>query len=103
MDLKFVNGAHVLRSALFVATKNPSRGVLSAPRSSKRGGQTGVRMKTELPEDLRHQIFAAIVEAQDAGASVPDSRALVAARHGITVEQVKAVERQGLDEEWLPL
>ena len=60
-------------------------------------------MKNELPEDLRHQIFAALVEAQDVGASVPDSRAIVAARYEITIEQVMLVEREGLDQEWPPL
>ncbi len=60
-------------------------------------------MTSDLPEPLRRTIFAAIVAAQDAGASVPDSRAIVAKKHGIDVDEVKRIEREGLDAEWPPL
>jgi hypothetical protein len=60
-------------------------------------------MTNTLPEDRRQLIFADLVAAQDAGAAVPDSRAIVAAKYGITIEVVRQVEREGLDKEWPPL
>lgn len=54
-------------------------------------------------DDLRRTIFAALVAAQDEGHSVPASRELVAARFGVSVEQVQAIEREGLDRGWPPL
>ena len=51
----------------------------------------------------RQELFAALVEAQDAGASVPMSRELVAKRFGVSVATVRAVEREGIAEAWSPL
>jgi hypothetical protein len=53
--------------------------------------------------EQRRAIFRALLEAQDAGASVPKSRADVAERFGVTPEQVKEIEREGVDNEWPPL
>ncbi len=60
-------------------------------------------MTTDLPEPLSRTIFAALVAAQDAGASVPDSRLGVATKFGVEVDDVRRVEREGLDREWPPL
>ncbi|MFO0798337.1 MAG: hypothetical protein U0804_12740 [Gemmataceae bacterium] len=60
-------------------------------------------MTTDLPEPLRRTIFAALVAAQDAGASVPTSRLAVAKQHNIDVDVVRRIEREGLDREWPPL
>jgi len=51
----------------------------------------------------RLELFAALVEAQDAGAGVPQSREIVAKRFGVSVAMVKAVEREGIAEAWPPL
>jgi len=56
-----------------------------------------------LPEDRRREVFLALVQAQDAGTAVADSRAAVAERYGLTDRQVREVEREGLDYEWPPL
>ena len=56
-----------------------------------------------LPEDVRKAVFAALVEAQDAGATVAASRERVAARFEVTVKQVQKVEREGVEREWPPL
>jgi hypothetical protein len=60
-------------------------------------------MTPDLSDDARRAIFADLVSAQDEGQSVPASLEHVAARHGVSVEQVKAIEREGLDRGWPPL
>ena len=57
----------------------------------------------QLPEDRRREIFLALVEAQDAGASATRSRQQVAERFGVTEQQVREIEREGLDGQWPPL
>ena len=54
-------------------------------------------------EDRRREIFRALVEAQDEGAGVARSRTLVADRFGLSQEQVRDIEREGLQAEWPPL
>ena len=56
-----------------------------------------------MPEDRRRAVFLAVVEAQDGGATVAASRDAVAERFGMTVPQVRAIEREGLDAGWPPL
>ena len=58
---------------------------------------------TQLTEARRRAIFASLVEVQDAGVAVRDSRAMVAGKYGVPIEEVREVEREGLDEEWPPL
>ncbi len=53
------------------------------------------------PLDL--EVFRALVEAQDGGMSVEASRQHVAERFGVTLSQVRQVEREGMDNEWPPL
>ncbi len=56
-----------------------------------------------LPESRRKEIFLALVETQDQHVPVGQSLKVVAARFGVTEEQVKQIEREGLDKEWPPL
>jgi hypothetical protein len=56
-----------------------------------------------LAEEQRKAIFLALVEAQDRGANVPDSRREVAGQFGITEQQVQVIEREGLAQNWPPL
>jgi hypothetical protein len=49
------------------------------------------------------EVFAALVAAQDQGASVRVSRHLMARRFEIPVEEVERIEREGLDQQWPPL
>jgi len=56
-----------------------------------------------IAEEQRKAIFQALVEAQDRGASVRDSRREVAGRFGITEQQVQRIEREGLAQTWPPL
>jgi hypothetical protein len=55
------------------------------------------------PESRRKEIFQAVVEAQDGGASVPRSRKVVAERFGVSEQEVRRIEQEGLDHGWPPL
>jgi hypothetical protein len=56
-----------------------------------------------LTESRRRAIFATIVNSQDQGASVRQSRRLAAARFDVSWEQIVAIEREGLVNGWPPL
>ncbi len=56
-----------------------------------------------LPEERRQEIFRAVVEAQDGGASVVESRKQVVKRFGVTERELRQIETEGLDNEWPPL
>jgi hypothetical protein len=48
-------------------------------------------------------VFRVLVEAQDAGRGVRDSREFAAGKFALSVERVKEIEREGLDNGWPPL
>jgi hypothetical protein len=54
-------------------------------------------------EDRRRELFLALVNAQDDGKSVYQSRATIAEQYRVTERQVRAIEREGLDNDWPPL
>ena len=54
-------------------------------------------------EESRKEVFAALVEAQDKGFSVNDSRRVVAGYFSLTIKDVERVEREGLEKSWPPL
>lgn len=56
-----------------------------------------------VPEERRKEVFHALVETQDQGADVPRSRQLIAAQFGLSEDQVRLIEREGLDNLWPPL
>ncbi len=56
-----------------------------------------------LPEEHRREIFLALVEAQDKDLGVPQSREAVARHFDLSVEEVRQIEREGLDASWPPL
>jgi len=60
-------------------------------------------MAQQLPEPQRKEIFRALVEAQDQEMPVDVSRQVVAERFGLSEEQVRQIEREGLDNDWPPL
>jgi hypothetical protein len=51
----------------------------------------------------RMEVFQALVEAQDENMSVAASRVATAVRFGLSEQQVRNIEREGLDGEWPPL
>jgi hypothetical protein len=60
-------------------------------------------MAHHLPEPVRKDIFAALVAAQDQEMPVAESRREIARRFGISDEVLRAIEREGLDNDWPPL
>lgn len=51
----------------------------------------------------RQEIFHDLVLTQDVVPSVPRSRQMITEKYDITVEQLRAIEDEGLDKEWPPL
>ncbi len=51
----------------------------------------------------RMEVFQALVEAQDQHLAVTQSRKKIADRFGISEEQVRRIEQEGLDGNWPPL
>jgi len=56
-----------------------------------------------LSEPRRREIFLALVEAQDQGMEVPESRKATAERFRVSEKQVREIEKEGLDNRWPPL
>jgi hypothetical protein len=69
------------------------------------GGSVMMKSEAEqsLPEAERRAIFLALVEAQDAGDNVLQSRRAIADRFKISDGLVRRIEREGLDAHWPPL
>jgi hypothetical protein len=53
--------------------------------------------------EQRMAVFLALVEAQDGKMTVPQSRKATAERFGLSEQQVRRIEREGLDGDWPPL
>ena len=53
-----------------------------------------------LSEEKRKEVFLALVDAQDHDMGVAQSRQIVAARYGVSEQQVRHIEREGLDNGW---
>ena len=60
-------------------------------------------VNTDLSIEQRMQVFAALVAAQDSQLSVAFSRKMTATRYGLTEQQVRRIEEEGLESEWPPL
>ena len=60
-------------------------------------------MPDPIPEIRKREIFRTLVETQDAGLAVSESRAHIAALCSIEIEQLIAIERAGVKANWPPL
>ena len=60
-------------------------------------------MEHNLSEPVRKEIFSALVEAQDQGMPIAESRREIVRRFGISDDVLRAIEREGLDNDWPPL
>ncbi len=56
-----------------------------------------------LPENTRKELFRMLVDIQDQGSSVEASRNQVAAHYQVEVEEVRGIEREGLQKQWPPI
>jgi hypothetical protein len=59
--------------------------------------------KQSFTVEQRQEIFRALVEAQDHDMTVAVSRSTVGERFGISNDQLRQIEREGLDRQWPPL
>jgi hypothetical protein len=71
--------------------------------AQENGAMSRQEADTPLPQERRRDIFRALVEAQDGELTVAQSRQAVAERYGLSQEQLRRVEREGLDGHWPPL
>lgn len=60
-------------------------------------------MVDQLDEDLRRAVFVQVVESEDSGLVPSEARQKAAAAYGITVEQVRKIEEEGIEKTWPPL
>lgn len=56
-----------------------------------------------LSETRRKQIFLGLVQVQDQGVKVAESRKIIARRFGVSEDQIRQIEEQGLEAGWPPL
>lgn len=58
---------------------------------------------TKLTEALQMLIFLELVQAQDEGTSVRESRERLMQKYGLTLEQIRMIEDTGRANTWAPL
>lgn len=59
-------------------------------------------MTEATPDDRRRAIFLALVAAQDEGLGVAASRDRIAGEYGVTTDDVREIEKEGLAAGWPP-
>ena len=59
--------------------------------------------RKSVSEPQRKAIFLALVKAQDGGAALAESRTLIAQQFDLDEQQVRNIEKEGLDNSWPPL
>jgi hypothetical protein len=62
-----------------------------------------VPSEPRLTIEQRREIFLALVEAQDRSVGVSESRAEVARQFNLNLDRLKAIEEEGVDNNWPPL
>ena len=60
-------------------------------------------MSEPLPEETRKELFRTLVDVQDQGTAVEDSRQQIAAQFRIAVDEVRGIEQEGIANQWPPL
>ena len=56
-----------------------------------------------MSKERRQEVFRALVQAQDGGATVQDSRLQAARLFGLETDEVRRIEREGIEGGWPPL
>ena len=59
--------------------------------------------KDQPPLDIRQEVFRQLVESQDRGVPVLQSRSQMESQFSLSAEQVQLIEREGLNKSWPPL
>lgn len=65
-------------------------------------GKREAVMKTH-SEETRQEVFRALVEAQDRGVTVEESRMHVARQFTLSASDLLAIEKEGISKTWPPL
>lgn len=60
-------------------------------------------VEQQIAESRRKEMFRVVVESQDRGMSVAESRKYIVQQFGVTESQVRLVEREGMASNWPPL
>lgn len=60
-------------------------------------------VEQQIAEPRRMEMFRVMVESQDRGMPVAESRRYIVQQFGVTESQVRLVEREGMDRNWPPL
>lgn len=60
-------------------------------------------MSDTLTDEQRKEVFRVIVETQDQGMSVADSRRQVASDYSLSEGEIRDIERAGIEGKWPPL
>lgn len=58
---------------------------------------------TDIPLEIRQEAFRQLVELQDRGTSVVQSRTEIASRYSLSTDQIAEIEREGSKNNWPPL
>jgi hypothetical protein len=66
-------------------------------------GRKSLPNEPRLTIEQRREIFLALVEAQDRSVPVSESRAEVARQFNLNLDRLKAIEEEGVDNNWPPL
>ena len=69
----------------------------------RRQNKTMTSKLRELHEVDRREIFVRVVGMQDGGATVGDVRASVAAKYGLSADDIVEIETEGISKQWPPL
>lgn len=56
-----------------------------------------------ISEQIPHEIFAALIDIQESGISLHQSRESVAERYDLPYSQIAKIEREGVLNNWPPL
>jgi hypothetical protein len=74
-------------------------------RSDRRLRRTTLAPKQAEPlnDEQKREIFKALVDSQDGGMTVETSRKKLAETFSLSMDQVVAIEREGLEGQWPPL
>jgi hypothetical protein len=61
----------------------------------------GLQYEFGIPEYIRQRMFHLLVTAQDMEMSVAESRRMITDKFGVSEDQVRRIEREGMQRGWL--
>jgi len=61
----------------------------------------GQQVEGSIPEHIRQRMFHLLVTAQDMEMSVAESRRMITDKFGVSEDQIRRIEREGMQRGWL--